>query len=128
MSKSITITIPIPPALCSPNARGHYHAKAKAKATAREDAATCVMIACHPIEDIKSWGFPWRSARLRIKWYHPTTRHRDRDNITASLKASIDGLVDAGLLVDDDQLTTYPPERLTDKKDPRVELTLERDA
>ena len=44
----------------------------------------------------------------------------------ASLKATFDGLVDAGLLHDDSALTHLPLVFLVDAKNPRVELLLKR--
>lgn len=121
---NITVTIPIPQPGCDSNSRVHWALKAKHKAVARDDACTAGMVAVAGTPDWKSMGMPWRSASLLIRWYHPTVKHRDRDNIVSMLKASIDGLVDAGILFDDDQLTVLPVERFTDKSDPRVELVI----
>ncbi len=63
-------------------------------------------------------------ASLRIDWYHPTRRLLDRDNIIASSKAYIDGIVDAGVLSDDRDVTFEPVGRFVDKANPRVEITI----
>jgi len=44
----------------------------------------------------------WEKARVEIEFTYPTNRRRDRDNETAKAKGLIDGLVESGLLKDDD--------------------------
>ena len=41
------------------------------------------------------------SARVRLVWLVSDRRKRDRENIVATLKPAIDGLVDAGVIEDD---------------------------
>ena len=41
------------------------------------------------------------TARVRLVWLVSDRRRRDRENITATLKPAIDGLVDAGVVEDD---------------------------
>jgi hypothetical protein len=61
-------------------------------------------------------------------FYFPNDRRRDEDNAIASLKAAYDGVVDAGLLSDDDHkhMQRERPEFKIDRKHPRVELIIER--
>jgi hypothetical protein len=73
---------------------------------------------------------PWERAEGRAAFFHAQKRRRDGPNYNASLKAAIDGLVDAGLLSDDDHehFALLPPRFEIDKEHPRVELTIERKA
>ena len=68
----------------------------------------------------------WEKAELQAKFFFKTQRRRDALNYMSMLKGAIDGVVDAGLLVDDsyDYLTPLPPIFEIDKKNPRVELIL----
>ena len=123
MTNSITITVPIPKN--NPNNQfSGWRAKSVHKKQDREVATIEAQCAVAELDDWKSYGFPWEHATVSVKWYHPTDNHRDRDNIIASLKHSIDGIKRAGLLVDDNELHWSSPERLTDRENPRVEVTL----
>lgn len=71
---------------------------------------------------------PWQKATIQAHFVHKTRRRRDDVNSLAMLKPAYDGIVDSGLLVDDDSahLTTLPATYGIDKESPRVELTLTR--
>lgn len=75
------------------------------------------------LEDI-----PWERVDVSVVFYHKTKRRRDEDNAIGSLKAAYDGIVDAGLVGDDDwkHMSRKIPEFRVDKTFPRVELLLER--
>ena len=81
----------------SPNKRLHYMALYKAKASAKEEAAALVMAHGKPSR-------PYEMAHITITWIAKDKRRRDVDNLFASCKAYIDGLVAVGLLVDDDAM------------------------
>jgi len=70
---------------------------------------------------------PWPRVEVRPIFYCRDSRRRDRDNLGASLKSAYDGLADAGLLTNDYYLIPMPPEVLVDRKDPRVELIINRE-
>ena len=125
MTDSITITVPIPKSNPNSNFAG-WAAKAAQKKQDRETARQEAMIAVAELEDWKAYGFPWKSATVGVHWFHKTANHKDRDNIIASLKHTIDGIKRAGLLVDDNDLTWCSPVRLTDKDNPRVEIVIEQ--
>jgi len=78
--------------------------------------------------DSKIESGPWKLASVAATFYFATKRRRDTDNYTAMLKPAYDGLVDAGLLVDDDyeHLKREEPKFLMDRKFPRVELVITR--
>lgn len=70
----------------------------------------------------------WSAASVRAVFYHSTIRRRDDVNHLAMLKPAYDGIVQAGLLPDDDRehLETTGCDFRTDKKYPRVELIFTR--
>ncbi|GAI20459.1 unnamed protein product, partial [marine sediment metagenome] len=47
-------------------------------------------------------SFPFVKAKLDLTFIFPQQRRRDRDNLLASFKPGLDGIVDSGLLLDDD--------------------------
>lgn len=112
----LRITFPIPPRVLSPNARTHWAVKAKATKYLRQ--SVCVLAR----EANAGKSSKWMSATCKVLWYAKTRRRMDRDNCLAMLKAAFDGLVDAGVLVDDCGLTHLPLEIHHDAKQPRVEL------
>ena len=90
----------------SPNARKHWSAKARAAKQLRIEVSVSVL----GVVRQEGWqDLPFSKARLEIEvrvcrkklgadgFYRP----RDEDNAQASLKSAIDGLVDAGVVVDD---------------------------
>jgi hypothetical protein len=100
--RSITIDLPLPPAECSPNWRGHWAKRAKAAKQYREAcgfagvAARCAWERWH--------GTPWTplaQATLALLFTY-CGRCPDDDNALASFKAGRDALVDAGLIGGDD--------------------------
>jgi hypothetical protein len=70
----------------------------------------------------------WRKATVAAVFFHKIERRRDDINHMAMLKPYYDGIVESGLLEDDDSkhLTTLPASFEIDKKFPRVELTFTR--
>ena len=81
----------------SPNKRLHHMALYKAKASAKMDAIALVMAQGKPDK-------PYERAHITITWVAKDKRRRDVDNLFASCKAYIDGLVAVGLLRDDDAM------------------------
>lgn len=77
----------------SPNWRGHWSGKARAKKRLREAWA---------IQAKQQGGYRLLVDRLIVKleFVPPDRRHRDLDNLLASVKAGLDGLADV-LGVDD---------------------------
>lgn len=75
------------------------------------------------LEDI-----PWKRVTANVVFYHKVKRKRDEDNAMGSLKAAYDGIVDAGLVKDDDweNMSREIPRFKIDKDYPRVEFLLER--
>ena len=70
----------------------------------------------------------WELVTMQATFYHKDKRRRDGVNFNAMLKPAQDGIVDAGLVIDDDSesWTTQPPIFKMDKSYPRVEIKIER--
>lgn len=117
----VKITLPPPYRQLSPNARVHHIVLANWKARYKRDAfyATKSVVIGEP---------RWHRASVKITFYFRDNRRRDEDNAIASLKAAFDGVVEAGLIVDDSHknLVRLPVEFLVDKEDPRVELVFRK--
>ena len=81
----------------SPNKRLHHMVLYRAKAAAKMDAIALVMAQGKPAR-------PYERAHITITWIAKDRRTRDIDNLFASMKPFIDGLVHVGLLRDDDAM------------------------
>lgn len=91
------LTLPWPPAACSPNARVHWTKKSRA---AKAYRTVCRLLA--KSADIQA---PPGDALLMLEFVPPDRRRRDDDNLLAMFKAGRDGLADA-LGVDDNVFIT----------------------
>ena len=85
-----TITIPLPKNPLSLNGREHWRVKAKHTKQWRQFAA-------HAAARYPELG----SCDVTLTWFVTTGHRRDEDNLYPLLKALCDGLVDAGVTVDD---------------------------
>lgn len=116
----LTITLPLPDRVLSPNGRAHWGRVARAKKHAKELAYLLALQA-------GAAGEQWEAADLAITFWHRTKRTRDRDNALASLKAHIDGVVAAGLLKNDSGVFPQPVVFMVKKCcEERVELKFNR--
>ena len=124
-TESLTIILPIPPSVLSPNSTigsiGSRMMKASASKRYRR-------LAREAIEAEEVATAPWRLASVRVAFYYGNTRRHDEDNAMGSLKAAYDGIVDSGLLIDDDHthMKRHIPEFSVDKLNPRVMLEITR--
>lgn len=123
--ESITIVLPLPDKVLSPNwmagtIRGRFY---KASATKRYRRLTKEAIINERIKTI-----PWPMVKVSVEFFYKTSRKRDEDNAMGSLKAVYDGIVDAGLVVIDNypQMQREMPKFSIDHHCPRVILTLTR--
>lgn len=91
------LTLPWPPAACSPNARVHWSRKSR--------AAKAYRAACHLLVKEAGIQAPQGDALLMLEFMPPDRRRRDDDNLLAMFKAGRDGLADA-LGVDDNVFAT----------------------
>lgn len=124
-AESVLVVLPLPPRILSPNvmtgSRGGRMKKAGATKGYRAKARRAA-------EELGVESGPWQRATVAATFYHRDKRARDDVNSLAMLKPAYDGLVDAGLLVDDSarHLTTLPATFAVDRQHPRVELRIER--
>lgn len=103
----LEIEIPIPPRHTQPNARAHWRTKAKAAKLQRYDAGMCAKTTL-VLQKIPPPH--WKEATIRAVFYRPGSNDRraDADNLVAWLKASVDGIADAGIIANDRDLTWLP--------------------
>ena len=87
----------LPDPALGPNKRLHHMELYRAKASAKMDAIALVMAQGKP-------DHPYEKAHITITWIAKDKRRRDTDNLFASMKPYIDGLVHVGLLRDDDAM------------------------
>lgn len=122
--ESVKIILPLPPNILSPNYpcasfRGRMGKASAAKKYRR--------IAKEAAEREGITTGPWKKATIQATFFHKQKRRRDDVNHLAMLKPAYDGIVDSGLLEDDDaeHLTTLPASFEQDSE-PRVELIIKR--
>lgn len=123
--ETFTITLDLPSAELSQNkARvGHWSKKSRAVKAARETAA----LEASFLLASQSRFVPWTRARISGRFYYPDKRRRDLLNSIGSLKAYIDGIVDAGVLADDSGIVEVGKFGFEiDAESPRVVIHLER--
>ena len=89
----------MPPAALSPNSRLHFRRKAKIVKEWRELTHLTTMVA---IQRQRIRG-KWERAIWSPIFTWPDRRRRDEDNACSRCKPLLDGIVDAGLIPDDDK-------------------------
>lgn len=114
----MTITLPLPDRLLSPNTKAHWAIKSKATKLARRRAklATIDQLAQPSAPDQPFYSYT-------LAFFYSQNRNRDDDNAAASCKAYRDGIADA-LRIDDSTLHLRATTLAVDKKNPRLEITL----
>lgn len=93
----LEITLPWPPKELSPNARLHWAKVSKAKKSYRE---ACYYIALMSLQ--RGMFSETDVIGVHLKFYKPTRRAMDWDNLIARMKAGLDGMSDA-LKINDKQ-------------------------
>ena len=94
-SGPVTLNLPLPPRCLHPNARTHWAPKAKA---VKESRAAAAMLA-----KSQRPKTPWKNARYTLLF--ELCRNRDEDGLLSWVKAYLDGLQDAGVIVNDSGLS-----------------------
>ncbi len=124
-NEGIFVVLPLPARVLSPNCMigsigGRFM---KASATRKFRRVTKEAVQAEHVETL-----PWRKAHVAATLFHNTKRRRDQDDALGSLKAAYDGIVDAGVVPDDDpeHMERSMPLLKHDKLWPRVELTITR--
>ena len=123
---SLTITVPIPDKALHPNSRVHWAQKAKATKLSRDRGHAAAVIGMVDVGMNGPRGPKWPAASVRATFYVKDKRgmSADIDGRISSLKATMDGIADAGVVVNDRVLTWRAVEHRIDKANPRVELTI----
>ena len=117
--RELTITLPLPPMELWQNYRGHWARSHRVKASHRDGAMLRARAAIGRANPPK-----WTAATADFAFYWPNKRRRDPLNAVAAMKAAVDGLVDAGVLADDDKLMPGATTFEVDKKNPRVVVVI----
>ena len=120
MSRTWEIRLPWAKPPISANDRDHWRVKARKVAEIRGTASKHVA---------ETYGLPYHADHITVGLiYVPRDRRRrDADNLVVPLmKALVDGIVDAGVVVDDDteHVTRTMPVILAPDGDPRLVLTI----
>lgn len=116
---TITITLPLPDSSMSGHAKGNWHSKAATTKRMRRDAH---VEALHITQGERRF----ERAVVSLAFYLGSNRRRDALNLANGVKPYIDGLVDAGLMPDDDWkvMSVGAITCKLDKDAPRVEITI----
>jgi crossover junction endodeoxyribonuclease RusA len=117
----VRLTMPLPAAALSPNARVHWARKARVVKHQRQVAW---VLAVKAMREAGIRAPFWERAEAEVTFYWPTRHKRDRDNAAARLKSYVDGIADAGVLADDAGLVHLPVRMEYDKANPRVEIII----
>ena len=121
MNNSITIILPPPDSRLHAHAKGHWRPKAAATKQLRQMA--------HMMAKQASRGQIWASATIEYRFLFPDFRRRDQANAIHAMKAAVDGVVDSGLIPDDDwtHLRIVSVICDVDRKRPRTEMVFRED-
>ncbi len=95
----------LPPASSSPNWRGHWAERYQAARVYHDTVFySCVDVINRAFREGKLafTDLPFKKVKLSLTFIFPQRRRRDRDNLIARFKPGLDGIVQAGLVVDDD--------------------------
>mgnify|MGYP003147667334 CR=1 FL=1 len=89
------ITLPhLPPGKAYPNRKTHYMELSKIRREQQEEMIAYVLEQGRPDDTLER-------AHITITWRSKDKRDRDIDNLLSAMKGSIDGLIHAGVIVDD---------------------------
>lgn len=107
----LQVTLPVPPKILHPNARGHWAGAMKEKKRHRQQAGDTAAA-----QVLERYGTRPRFERAIVGLHYVLqapqrggNQPHDPDNLIAWAKASIDALTDAGILADDRQIVYLPP-------------------
>lgn len=125
--RSVTVIVPFPSSKLSAHNKGHWRSKATPVRQYRFQAKMATLEATGGIDQPTE---PIENAAVVYRFFVPDNRRRDEANMVQMVKPAIDGVVDAGLIVDDcwQHLTIAGVEVAIDRDRPRVELIFSRTA
>lgn len=116
----VQIRVADPAMLINANHRTHWRAKAKKTAHWREVGHVAGMAALR-----NGLLVPMERAHLTAWFSWPDARRRDVGNLAPTIKGLVDGLVDAGVLPDDDDKHLLGPDLRRDPEKRAVGIRLE---
>ena len=99
MTARINVTLPWPPAECSPNSRKHWARRHELSILVKALARELTIEECAK----KKFAWPGGDACVIYEFCPPDKRRRDLDNFQARCKPYLDGICDA-LGIDDSQI------------------------
>jgi len=117
---SLVVELPLPN--FSPNSRGHWGKRHRLTQAYRNDARLAAKVAmmkiCRPPM--------WDRVTIQATFHKPSSRAKlsDADNLIGSLKPAIDGIQDAGIIVNDSGVTWLPPVQLLGKEASEAKVVL----
>lgn len=113
----MTVTLPIPSRLLSPNARISWRARNSLTKLHRQRAKLRTLEAA-------GLNTPPPFTGYSLAFHYPDARRRDDDNALASTKAYRDGIADALHMDDFNLRLAAVPTFAIDRTNPRLEITL----
>lgn len=116
--RSVRLRLPYTSPPLSLNQRGHWATKARRIKNTRRDVGWTLRA-----QNLT----PFHRVRAQLGYVPRDNRHRDTDNLVATLKAVCDAIVDAGLVPDDTPQWMAKPEPIicpADPADPHLWLLL----
>lgn len=121
MGRKITIELlGLPPRTLSPNFRSHWAEKSRAV----NDYRTYVRIRAMQAKP-RDWH-TLEKATISVTFVATDKRRRDLDNLLSSVKAGIDGLIDASIIKDDSaQHLSYGSIKLIQGEEPKTIVIIE---
>ena len=84
----------LPPSKAYPNKKTHYFTLSSIRREQQEEMIAYVLEQGRP-------DTPYEKAHITLTWRSKDKRNRDVDNLLSAMKGSIDGLIHAGVIVDD---------------------------
>jgi len=94
----------LPPPECSPNWRGFWAGRYRPSRIYQVAVFCCCVDIRNRLQRLP-WqrGFPpFQKAQLDLTFIFSTARRRDIDNLLGRFKPGLDGIIQAGLVIDDD--------------------------
>ena len=103
----------LPPRELSPNGRFHWARRAAQVKNYRNS----VGVMAGNARQLTGWPAPAK-ARMKLTFIFRSATRRDPDNLLASFKSGIDGMVDGGVIIGDDseRLIIKPPEIVVSRR------------
>ena len=90
MSSLMRVVLPWPPKELSPNSRAHWATQSRVRASYKRACHICAQNS-----GIFKVSEPTSKFDVRVIFYPPDRRHRDRDNMAASIKYGLDSIAEA---------------------------------